>query len=210
MKRTANADRLTRSEQFAIFTRPQRSWPARVVGLLVRLRAEIAVVVVTLTAWWWLADRMPTWAAALVLGVPALGAALLPWSRRYLGRRVLAVLTRHRLRAVFVERRVMNCSGNVPILLWSRPTPIGERVWLVLRAGIDTVDIGRELAHVASGCHARSARVTARRSITSLATVDVIRRDPLTTALRRAAPEPADVVAEPTSLHVVPDLRKGA
>lgn len=209
MKRSADGGRLTRSEQFGVFTRPQRSWPARVLGLLARLRAEIAIAVLVLVAWSWLTDRIPVWAAVLALGLPALAAAVLPWSRSYFGRRMLAVLTRHRLRAVFVERRVMNCSGNVPILLWSRPTPIGERVWLLLRAGIDAVDIERELAHVASGCHARSARVAARRSITSLATVDVVRRDPLT-IVRPAAPRPPEAPAGPVELHAVPDLRKGA
>ena len=127
-------------------------------------------------------------------------------ARRYLLRRALAVLTRHRLRAVFVQRRVMNWTGNVPILLWSRPTPVGERVWLILRAGIDADDVERNLGHIAAGCHARTARVTAHRSVSSIAMVDVIRRDPLSdrTAARSSTP-----AARP-DLHLVPDQRKGA
>ena len=60
------------------------------------------------TAWVWLTDRMPAWVAGLLLAALAVGLALLPPARRYLLRRALAVLTRHRLRAVFVQRRVMN------------------------------------------------------------------------------------------------------
>lgn len=33
-------DRLTRTEPFQVFTCPQRSWPARLLGLAIRLRAE--------------------------------------------------------------------------------------------------------------------------------------------------------------------------
>jgi hypothetical protein len=51
----------------------------------------------------------------------------------------------------------MNWTGNVPILLWSRPTPIGERVWLLLRSGVDVVDIEWNLRHIASGCPRCSA-----------------------------------------------------
>jgi hypothetical protein len=202
MRRNQSTERYARAEGFGVFTHPQRSWPARLLGLVIRLRAEVAVAIVALAAWAWLTDRMPAWGAALVLGVPALGLGLQPLARRYLVRRCLAVLTRHRLRAVFVQRQVMNWTGNVPILLWSRPTPIGERVWLLLRAGVDVVDIERNLPHVASGCHARAARVGSHRSVRSLATVDVIRRDPLTATPARTEPR--------APLHVVSDLPKGA
>lgn len=205
MKRSQRADRYVRAEGFGVLTRPQRSLPARLIGLSLRLRAEIVIAVGGLLAWVWLTDRMPAWVVGLGLGLLALGLGLTPPTRRYLVRRCLAVLTRHRLRAVFVQRQVMNWSGNVPILVWSRPTPIGERVWLLLRAGVDVVDIERNLAHVASGCHARAARVRAHRSVRSLATVDVIRRDPLTT--RR---EPRATSSGRPDLHVVPTEQKGA
>ncbi len=210
--RTApTSDRFARSEQFEVFTRPQRSRPARLLGLAIRLRAEITAVVVALIAWRWLTEQMPAWAAGLVLvGLVVLVVAV-PHSRRYLSRRVLAVLTRHRLRAVFVERRVMNWSGNLPVLLWSRPTPVGERVWVLLRAGINGGDIERNLDHVASGCLARDARISVARSMTALVRVDVVRRDPLTTpvpAPRRATDDHRTPAIRPP-LRVVPD-QKGA
>lgn len=209
--RTApHPDRFARSEQFEVFTRPQRSWPARLLGLTLRLRAEITTAVALLLAWRWLTEQLPAWSAGLVLvGLAALVAAV-PHSRRFVSRRVLAVLTRHRLRAVFVERRVMNWSGNLPVLLWSRPTAVGERVWVLLRAGINGADIERNLDHVASGCLARDARITVARSMTALVLVDVVRRDPLTApvpAPRRATDRPVHTARPP--LHVVPD-QKGA
>lgn len=210
--RTApHADRFARSEQFEVFTRPQRSRPARLLGLAIRLRAEITAAVVALIVGRWLTEQMPAWVAGLVLAGLAGLVAALPHSRRYVYRRALAVLTRHRLRAVFVERRVMNWSGNLPVLLWSRPTSVGERVWVLLRAGINGVDIERNLDHVASGCLARDGRVSVARSMTALVLVDVVRRDPLTgpvPAPRRATDnQPAPVVRPP--LRVVPD-QKGA
>jgi hypothetical protein len=204
-----DADRFARSEGFEVFTRPQRSRPARLLGLAIRLRAEIIAAILAITAWVWLTDRMPAWVAGLILAALAVGLALLPPARRFLLRRALAVLTRHRLRAVFVQRRVMNWTGNVPILLWSRPTPVGERVWLILRAGIDAGDVERNLGHIAAGCHARTARVTAHRSVSSIAMVDVIRRDPLRDRATNRNTTPAARPARP-SLHVVPDQQKGA
>jgi len=210
--RTApTSDRFARSEQFEVFTRPQRSRPARLLGLAIRLRAEITAAVVLLLAWRWLTEQMPTWTVGLVLAGLAGTVAAIPHSRRYAYRRALAVLTRHRLRAVFVERRVMNWSGNLPVLLWSRPTPVGERVWVLLRAGINGGDIERNLDHVASGCLARDARISVARSMTALVRVDVVRRDPLTApvpAPRRSSDNDAASAVRPP-LHVVPD-EKGA
>lgn len=182
------SERWLRSEPFEVFTRPQRSLPARVTGLVVRLRAEITTAVVVVLIWVWLADRLPTWGAAVVVGTAAGTVALIPASRRYVTHRGLAVLTRHRLRAAFVERRVMNYTGNLPILMWSRPSPVGERVWLLLRAGINVVDVERSLDYIASACGARAARTEAYPAMTALVLVDVVRRDPLATATPAVAP----------------------
>lgn len=198
--------RLSRSEPFEVFTRPQRSLPARILGLVVRLRAELSVGLVALLAWLWLVDRMAAWVAGTVVAALALAVVLWTPSRRYVGRRGLSVLTRHRLRAVFVERRVMNYTGNLPILFWSRPTPVGERVWLLLRAGIDAHDVELNLSHVAAGCFAADARVTAHPRMSALAVVDVIRRDPLAGS---AVDSPLGMPAPPRRLRPVPALPSG-
>ena len=68
-----DADRFARSEGFEVFTRPQRSRPARLLGLAIRLRAEITAAILTITAWVWLTDRMPAWVAGLLLAALAVG-----------------------------------------------------------------------------------------------------------------------------------------
>lgn len=175
----SGGDRLARSEPFEIFRRPRRSLPARVFGLVVRLRAELLLLVVAVSVWVWLVHRMPSWTAGIVVGVPALGVGLWAPGRRFVTRRGLAVLTRHRLRTVFVECRVMNFSGNLPLVFWSRPTAVGERVWVWLRAGIDVRDVELRLSHIAVGCVGVDARVAPHRLTTALVVIDVIRRDPL-------------------------------
>lgn len=180
-----------RSEPFEVFTRGQRSIPARVLGLVVRMRAEITVVVLGLVVWAWLVDRVAAPVAAVLVGITLAVLAAIGPTRRYLVRRALAVLTRHRLRQAFVERRVMNYSGNLPVLLWSRPTPVGERVWVLMRAGIDLADVEHNLDHIASTCFARAARATAWRAMTALVVVEVVRLDPL------AAAAPASSVLTP-------------
>jgi len=172
-------ERLARTEPFEVFTRPQRSWPARLLGLTIRLRAEIIVAIVALLAWRWLTDLVEIWAVVLIVGGLALVVAVWPAPRRYVVRRCWSVATRHRFRATYVERLIMNFSGNVPLLLWCRPTPVGERLWVLLRAGIDVADIERNLSHVASACWAADARAAAHRKVCALVLVDVVRRDPL-------------------------------
>lgn len=215
--------RNNRAEPFEVFTRPQRSLPARIAGLMLRLRAEITTAAVLLIVWLWLAGLVDDWPITaafgeLITGPPdtpddpgsattgglllsALVVALLvgvvfavPRSRRFVVRRGWAVMSRHRLRAVFVERRVMNYTGNLPVVVWARPTAVGERVWLVLRAGIELGDVERNLDYIASGCWGHAARAEARRSMTALVVVDVVRRDPLSTGPAVVSPIP----------HVVP------
>lgn len=198
-------DRLSRTEPFEVFTRPQRSLPARLVGLVIRLRAELLVAALAITVWLWLTDRMPVWAAGLTVAVPALALTAWPASRRYVVHRCYAVMTRHRLRAACVERRIMNYSGNVPLQLWARPTAVGERVWLLLRVGIDVSDLERNLSHIATGCWAADARITAHRKVRALVVLDVIRRDPLT---GRPVTSPHGVEV-PVRLHAVPEFGSG-
>ncbi len=75
----------------------------------------------------------------------------------------------------------MNYSGNLPLLLWSHPTAVGERVLVLLRAGVDVLDFEANLPYLASGCFARTARAQAWKPMTAFVLVDIVRRDPLTT-----------------------------
>jgi hypothetical protein len=52
-----------RTDSFEIVTAPQRSTPAKVAGIVFRLRAEITTAAVLLVAWLWLTDSIsPEWA----------------------------------------------------------------------------------------------------------------------------------------------------
>ena len=124
------------------------------------------------------------------------------WSHRLVSRRVLAVLTRHRLRAVFIQRRIMNYSGNLPLLLWSRPTQVGDRVVLALRAGINLIDLEANLPYLASGCGARSATARAVTWMTALVIIDIARRDPLAAA--RNIPQVGHQSAVPAAATAAP------
>src|SRR2546423_8086964 len=113
-----------------LFTRPRQTLVVRIAGLLVRLRAELAVIVVVVTGHALLvgAGMDTTWAwiteATVILVIVAV-----PRSRRYVFRRCWAVMSRHRIRACLVNTRAMapmTYNGKLPYLLWSRPSPIGE------------------------------------------------------------------------------------
>ena len=55
-------------------------------------------------------------------------------------RHIIAVawclIVRHRIRTCFAQFIISNQSGSLPLILWARPTPVGERVWVWLRTGL--------------------------------------------------------------------------
>jgi hypothetical protein len=104
---------------------------------------------------------------------------VIPASRRFLIRRVWCVITRHRMRACFVQSRTMTLDGRMPFLLWSRPSPVGERVRVWLPAGLSVKDIEDDNERLAAACWAHEVRITPTRHQAALVIVDVIRRDPL-------------------------------
>ena len=193
-----------RGEPFELITRTKTSRFVRVLGLIIRRRVEITAVIAGLVGWWWLTSHLPPLAALALLAVVAGGLVGYPPTRRFLARRWWAVLTRHRLRAVMSERRIMNYSGNLPLLLWSHPTAVGERVLVLLRAGVDVLDFEANLPYLASGCFARTARAQAWKRMTAFVLVDIVRRDPLT-----ASDVTSDLTSAPPPrppLRLVPPL----
>ena len=63
-----------------------------------------------------------------------------PHSRRFITRRAWCVLARHRLQRLCYEARLHTRSGRLPLILWTRPTKVGERTWVLCRAGICAED----------------------------------------------------------------------
>jgi hypothetical protein len=183
-RRSARTRTSARTGVIEVFTRPEHSLIVRLLGLVVRLRAELTVLAVALTARFWAWPRFEQWightAALLVTTALILGILVVPASRRALSRRWWCMTTRHRLRACFVQTRTMTHHGRLPLLVWSRPSPVGERVRVWLPAGLSVKDLERVTAETAAACWAADVRITPTRSQAALVVVDVIRRDPLT------------------------------
>jgi hypothetical protein len=194
------------SEATDFFARPEQHLAWRVLGFIVRARAELfiittlLVVFVQLQAWMTpspedntgpppeaapvAGDETPPLlepphiALLIMLGVLAVLLAI-PASRRFLVRRMWCVITRHRMRTCFVQSRTMTLDGRMPFLLWSRPSPVGERVRVWIPAGLSVKDIEDDAQRLAAACWAHEVRITPTRHQAALVIVDVIRRDPL-------------------------------
>ncbi len=91
------------------------------------------------------------------------------------------LITRHRIRTCFSEFIITNRTGSLPLILWARPTPAGERVWIWLRPGLALNDLQTRLDEIAVACWATTALAeTASRSNSAFIRLDIKRRDVLT------------------------------
>src|SRR5215472_608356 len=153
-------------------------------GVAWRWRTELLIITTTAAALWRLTYLITyLWAAvvgALVLAV--LG--MLPWTRR----RFWCVLARHRIHRLCWETRMHTRSGRLPLVLWVRPTKVGERLHLLCRAGICAEDFEAHIGELRAACYARDARVTRNRKWSQLVTIDIIRRDTLAAGELIASP----------------------
>ncbi len=122
------------------------------------------------------------------------------------------LITRHRIRTCFSEFIITNRTGSLPLILWARPTPVGERVWIWLRPGLALDEIQDRLDKIAVACWASTALAeAASRSNAAFVRLDIKRRDALTGTitsplLALIKPEvPAtqrDPIAVPTALDL--------
>jgi hypothetical protein len=110
------------------------------VGVAWRWRAELAIAAFLAAVLWRLSLLITlTWAGILVASALNL-ALIVPHSRRFLTRRAWCVLARHRIHRLCYEARLHTRSGRLPLVLWIRPTEVGERAWVLCRAGISAED----------------------------------------------------------------------
>ena len=148
-------------------------------GIAWRWRTELLVLTGLAVAFW----RLDTWTnsawAGVILGGLAAVTFAVPHSRRFITRRAWCVLARHRLQRLCYEARLHTRSGRLPLILWTRPTRVGERTWVLCRAGICAEDFEAHLGELRAACYARDARVTRNRRWSQLVTIDIIRRDTL-------------------------------
>jgi hypothetical protein len=181
-------------------------------GIAWRWRAELAVLATAAAVLWRLSILITlTWAIVALAGLSAVVAAV-PHSRRFLTRRAWCVLARHRLHRLCWEARLHTRAGRLPLILWIRPTHVGERAWIWCRAGISAEDFQGHTGELRAACYARDARVTRNRRWSHLVTIDIIRRDHLAAANTISSPLArltAHYQHHPAVLAVVPDLPGG-
>ncbi|MFF0366940.1 hypothetical protein [Micromonospora sp. NPDC005087] len=189
-----------------------RVWP--VIRLLWWWSLETAMAVLLLTAWVQLANHTPTLVTllvvALVVGVPA---AIRP-IRRQIKAWTWCLIVRHRLRVCFAQFIIANQSGSLPLILWARPTPVGERVWVYLRPGLSAKDLEGRLDKIAVTCHASTVLIErASENNAAYLRFDIKRREvltahvasPLVDVIDPTAPVSASPLTVPTALDL-PDI----
>ena len=162
-------------------------------GALVRVWPVLRVM------WWWSLEI--TAATIAVVGSSLLSRTASPWLalgttaglallclvvgpvRRFLAAWSWVVVVRHRLRLCFAQ--LLRGTGGVrpgslPLVLWAKPTPAGERAWLWLRPGLELLDLDGKTGRIAVACWAKQVRVVAASErYAALIRVDIARRDPL-------------------------------
>jgi hypothetical protein len=148
-------------------------------GMAWRWRTELAILATLTAALWRLAYLYTLIWAAITLAGLVLALLAVPVTRRFITRRFWCVLGRHRLQRLCYEARLHTRSGRLPLVLWTRPTKVGERSHILCRAGICAEDFEAHIGELRAACLARDARVTRNRRWSHLVTIDIIRRDTL-------------------------------
>ena len=122
-------------------------------GMCWRWRTELAALVAGLAAWlrvsWWLARIRGRWPCS----------AAWSWcSGSCRGRggslaaRFWCLFTRHRLQRVFWELRLHTRAGHLPWVLWTRPTTVGVRSWVLCPPGTCADDFRDSAKEIAAAC----------------------------------------------------------
>jgi hypothetical protein len=149
-------------------------------GVLWRWRTELILTAALAAGTWRLAHAITLTWALVVLGGLALALAVIPHTRRFITARAWCVLARHRLQKLCWEARLHTRAGRLPLILWIRPTKVGERAHVLCRAGICMEDFEARIDQIRAACFARDARVTRNTRWSQLVTIDIVRHDPLT------------------------------
>ena len=148
-------------------------------GALWRWRTETTLTALAASVTGWLAVTLTITAALIITAATATAVVTVPRTRRWLTRRTWCLITRHRLQRVCWETRMHTRSGRIPLVAWIRPTDVGERAWLLCRAGICAEDFEAHSGEIRAACAAREARITRNARWSQLVTIDIIRHDTL-------------------------------
>ena len=182
-------------------------WP--VLRIIWHWLPEIGLGLGAMYGWTGLMTATPAWLAltllTLCLGVPAAFSR----SRYWMLAPLYCLAVRHRLRVCFAAFVATNRSGTLPLILFARPTPAGERVWVWLRPGLSIRDLEQDgqVQKLAVACWADQVRVTrASRTRAALIRVDVSRRNPLMDKIKSTLPDqvPHDATATVGTVTAAP------
>jgi hypothetical protein len=159
------------------------AWP--VIRAIWWWAPEAGIAAAIIAGWIELADHTTLIyrlaAVAVIAGIPA---ALRP-VRAWIGALAWCLITRHRVRTCFAEFIITNRTGSLPLILWARPSRVGERVWVWLRPGLALEDIQSRLDKIATACWAWTATAEpASGSNAAYIRMDIKRRDALTERVR--------------------------
>lgn len=159
-----------------------RIWP--VLRVLWWWSVEITAASVVVGGWVALAHLAAWWTASVAVLAAAVACVVVGPVRRRLSAWSWCLVDRHRLRLCFDQ--ITRSSGRMrpgalPLVLWVRPTPAGERAWLWLRPGLELADLDGKAGRIAVTCWADRVRaLAASERYAALIRVDIGRRDPLT------------------------------
>jgi hypothetical protein len=148
-------------------------------GALWRWRTETTTLATLSSLTGWLAATLSISAALIITAAGLTMLTAVPSTRRFLVRRAWCLITRHRLQRVCWETRMHTRSGRIPLVARIRPSDVGERAWLLCRAGICAEDFEAHAGEIRAACGAREARVTRNPRWSQLVTIDIIRHDTL-------------------------------
>jgi hypothetical protein len=148
-------------------------------GLLWRWRTESALTVLTAITTDWLAATLTLTTALIIIGATVTALFAIPGTRRWISRRAWCLITRHRIQRVCWETRMHTRSGRISLVAWIRPTDVGERAWILCRAGICAEDFEAHAGEIRAACAAREARITRNARWSQLVVIDIIRHDTL-------------------------------
>jgi hypothetical protein len=186
------------------------AWP--VIRAIWWWSPEAGIAAAIIVGWTELADHTNlAWRLIIVAAVIAVPAAVKP-VRAGFNAAAWCLVTRHRIRTCFSEFIITNRTGTLPLILWARPSRVGERVWVWLRPGLALEDIQDRLDKIATACWATAATAEpASGSNAAYIQMDIKRRDALTERVRSpllaliAPATPArdpDTAPEPTALDL--------
>jgi hypothetical protein len=202
------------------------SWPIVVLMVavaiarwMIRMRIELSVLTGLVLTTWWLSSHVGGWRYAVLLLVWVL-LVLIGWpaGRNWLVAHAWCMFSRHRVRTALGQAGVASTDGRIPYMLRVRPTPVGTRVTVWMRAGTAVEQLGDDdsvkVGIVRAACWAREVRIERNPRWSHVVTLHLVRHDSLAPSVSVASTLPdllrAAVGVEQPGVVRVPTQSTGA